>query len=157
MSDNNAPQSNHPQHEDSQHSPAADLAAELREMGQQIEAALRAAVESDRAKQIQHDLTNGMRELTKQLQGMVKQIQENPQVQQAEDRGRQALTQAKASKFVQDLEEAVANGFSQLNDRLRKLVDRLEGDRTSEAGTAPTQQVPVEHEPATGSTTRLDE
>jgi hypothetical protein len=49
------------------------------------------------------------------------------------------------------------SGIGQLNDQLRKLVERLESDRTSQAGAPTTQQVPIEHEPATGETTRLDD
>lgn len=157
MSEDTTPQSNQPRDEDTQGAQSSDLASELREMGQQVEAALRAAIESERAKQIQRDLAGGVRELTSQLQTAVRTIQTNPQFQQAEERGRQAISQAKQSKFVQDLEDAVTTGFSQLNDQLRKLVDRLESERVSRASGTTSQNVPVEHEPATGETTRLEE
>jgi hypothetical protein len=136
---------------------ASDLSNELREMGQQLEAAFRAALESERAKQLQRDLAGGMRELSTQIQSALKSLQSNPRVQQAEERGRQVFTQARESKVAQDLQDTIVGGIAQLNDQLRKLVDRIETDSTAQAGGATTQQVPIEHDPATGETTRLDD
>ena len=137
---------------------AGDLSAELREMGQQLEAALRAALESERAKQLQRDLAGGVRELSHQLQAAVKTLQTNPRVQQAEERGRQAVSQAKQSKFVQEMQDTITSGFAQFNDQLRNLVDRLEQERASTSSSSTSQNVPIDHEPpATGETTKLDE
>ncbi len=140
-----------------------DLTVELREMGQQLEAAFRAMIESDRAKQLQRDLAGGVRELTSQVHHAVKNLQTNPRVQQAEERGRQAIHQAKESKLVNDIQETIVAGIAQVNDRLRHLVEKLETDRPDQAGSpppvgGPTQQVPIEREAAaTGETTRLDD
>jgi putative protein kinase ArgK-like GTPase of G3E family len=139
-------------------STATDLTAELRELGQQLEAAFRAALESERARQLQRDLAGGVRELTHQIQAALRSLQSNPRLQQAEERGRQALSQAKESKLAHELQETVASGIAQLNEQLRKLVDRLERERASEPTSPAAQQIHVEHEPpATGETTRLDE
>jgi hypothetical protein len=135
----------------------ADLAVELREMGQQLEAAFRAALESERAKQLQRDLAGGMRELSSQIQSALKSLQSNPRLQQAEERGRQVISQARDSKVAQDLQDTIVGGIAQLNDQLRKLVDRLESDRTGQPDSPATQQVPIEQEPAIGETTRLDD
>ena len=142
----------------SQSAPASDLATEMREMGQQIEAAIRALAESERTKQLQRDLAGGARELSHQLQVALKSVQTNPRVQQAEERGRQVIGQARQSKVIQDVQETLVSGLSQFNDQLRKLVDRLESERTGQASESTTQQVPIDHEPpATGETTKLDE
>jgi heparin binding hemagglutinin HbhA len=160
MNENSTPQPDRPQDEQSSgeaaRSSAAELTSELREMGQQLEAAFRAAIESDRAKQLQRDLVGGVRELSSQIQTTLRSLQSNPRVQQAEERGRQVLSQARESKVVQDLQETIISGIAQLNDQLRKLVDRLESDQPGQTG-APTQQVPIEREPATGETSRLDD
>jgi len=132
-----------------------DLAGELREMAQQLEAAFRAALESERTKQLQRDLAGGMRELSTQIQNTLKSLQTNPRVQQAEERGRQVLNQARESKVAHDLQETIVSGIAQLNDQLRKLVERLESDRVSQVGGPDTHPVPIEQEPATGETTRL--
>ena len=136
----------------------SDLTKELREMGKQLEAAFRAAIESDRAKQLQQDIVGGVRELSNQVQSAVKSMQSDTRFQQAEERGRQAIAQARESKVVQDIQETIVNGLAQLNTQLRKVVDRIEYETNKPEGT-PAQHVPVEHETpaATGETTRLDE
>jgi hypothetical protein len=156
MNDDTTPRPDQPADE----SPArtgADLANELREMGQQLDAAFRAALESERTKQLRRDLAGGLRELSSQVQNVLKSFQANTRFQQAEERGRQVLAQARDSKVAQDLQETLVGGIAQLNDQLRKLVDRLEYDRGAQSGGPSTQQVPIEHEPAIGETTRLDD
>lgn len=135
---------------------SSELIKELREMGQQLETAFRTAIESDRAKQLQQDIVGGVRELAQQVQSAVKSLQDNPRVQQAEERGRQALEQARDSKVVQEVQETIVSGLGQLNSQLRKVVERIE--REVNSASVPSQNVPVEHDaPATGETTRLDE
>lgn len=143
---------NNPQ--DSDKDLVTDLQNELREMGKQLEAAFKATIESERAKKVQADLAAGVRELSAQIRVAAENAQKDPRVQEAEERGRQALSQAKESKLVQDVEEFLVTGIGQLNLQLRKFVERLEQERASGSST-PTQHVPVEHEPATGETTRL--
>lgn len=155
MGDDQAPRGDQTNGDTSRSS--SDLTGELREMAQQLEAAFRAALESERTKQLQRDLAGGMRELSTQIQSALKSLQTNPRVQQAEERGRQVLTQARESKVAHDLQETIVSGISQLNDQLRKLVERLENDRAGQVGGPDTQQVPIEHEPATGETSRLQD
>ena len=84
-------------------------------------------------------------------------MQDNPRVQQAEQRGRQAVEQARESKVVQDIQETIVTGLAQLNTQLRKVVERLESEVSRPSGPT-SQNVPVEHEPAsTGETTKLDD
>lgn len=130
-----------------------DFAAELRELGNQFEAVFRAAIESERAKQLQRDLASGVRELSHQVQETLKNLQDDPRVQRAEERGRDLLNQAQQSKVVQDIQETLVTGIAQLNVQLRKLAERIEANPAT-----PTQHVPVEHDQntATGPTTRLD-
>jgi hypothetical protein len=155
MSENQKPNTN-PQ--SGQDKDSADLMNELREMGQQLEAAFRAAIESDRAKQLQKDLAGGVRELTSQLKTAVKTVQTDPRVQQAEERGRQAVQQARESKVVQDIQETVISGLAQLNDQLRKVVERIQAEANSASSSPTAQNVPVEDaSAATGETTRLND
>ena len=135
---------------------SADLLHELREMGQQLEAAFRAAIQSDRAKQLQKDLTGGVREITEQLKTAAKTVQNDTRFQQAEERGRQAVAQARESNVVQDIQETLVSGIAQLNEQLRKVVDRIQTEGDTPPSSPATQNVPVEDESAaTGETTRL--
>lgn len=140
---------------------ANDLASELREMAQQIETAFRTAIESDRAKQLQQDLTNGFRELSSNVKSTIDSLQEDPRVKQAEQRGREVLEQARDSKVLQDLQETIVNGISQLNEQLRKLIEKIETNNNVTINKQPDpnapQDIPIEQEPVTGETTRLRE
>ncbi len=128
--------------------PQGDLANELRELGQQIENAVRGALESERAKQLQHDISSGMHEIGSQLQHAVKAIQENPQVQQLVQRGEKAVSQAQQSKIAQDFQESLTRGIAMLNDQLAGFVARL---RQGEHGAPPSGE-----SAETGETKRLD-
>jgi heparin binding hemagglutinin HbhA len=157
MSENQNPNTN-PQ--PGQDHDTTDLMKELREMGQQLEAAFRTAIESERAKQLQQDIAGGVRELTHQVQSAVKSVQTDPRFQQAEERGKQAFEQARESKIVNDVQETIVNGLAALNVQLRKVVERIDAEtnKATASRSTPTQNVPVEHDtPATGETTRLDD
>ncbi|NOK58256.1 MAG: hypothetical protein GFH27_549279n62 [Chloroflexi bacterium AL-W] len=132
-----------------------DLMNELREMGQQFEALFRAAVENDRTKQLRRDLSGGVRELTSQVRDAVKTVQSNPQIQQAEERGRQAFNQAQQSKVANDVQETMVAGIAQLNAQLRKLVGRVEPDSDKQTPPTSDSQDPPQG-PVTGPTTKLD-
>jgi SMC interacting uncharacterized protein involved in chromosome segregation len=135
-----------------------DLKEELQEMGQQLERAFRAVVESERAKQLQKDVASGVREVTTQLRSAVDNLQQDPRVQQAENRGREALNTARETKLGHDIQDAFVTGLATLNAQLRKLVERIEQETGDRAVGTPSQQVPIEQEPpTTGETRRLDE
>lgn len=127
--------------------PHSDLGSELRELGQQLETAVRSAIQSDKAKQVQQDVASGMKEIGTQIQAAFKAIQENPRVQQLVERGEQALGQAQQSKAAQDFQETLARGIAQLNDQLAAFVTRMR---------QPDASAPAAPPPATGETTRLD-
>lgn len=133
-----------------------DLMNELREMGQQFEALFRAAVENDRTKQLRRDLSGGVRELTSQVRDTVKTVQSNPQIQQAEERGRQAFNQAQQSKIAQDVQETMVAGIAQLNAQLRKLVGRVEPDSDDKQTPPSSDSQDPPQGPVTGPTTKLD-
>lgn len=138
-----------PQNENNQsQQPGGDLASELRELGQQLEAAVRSAVQSDKAKQIQSDVASGMKEIGAQLQAAFKAIQENPRFQDLVDRGEQAVSQAQQSKVAQDFQETLSRGIAQLNDQLAAFATRMRQHEGADA--------PADTPPATGETTRLD-
>ena len=137
---------------------SGDLLNELREMGQQLETAFRAAVQSDRAKQLQKDLAGGVREITEQLKTAAKSVQNDTRFQKAEERGRQAVAQARESKVVQDIQETLVSGLAQLNEQLRKVVENLQSEGNTPSSGSTAQNVPVDDESAaTGETTRLEE
>src|SRR5215203_5433934 len=134
----NTPNAGQPGHDKD----SGDLLNELREMGQQLETAFRAAIQSDRAKQLQKDLAGGVREITDQLKTAANTVQKDTRFQQVEERGRQAVAQARQSKVVQDIQETLVTGIAQLNEQLRKVVDRLQSEVNAPSGSS-AQNVPV--------------
>lgn len=144
-----------PQNENNQsQQPGGDLASELRELGQQLEAAVRSAIQSDKAKQIQNDVASGLKEIGAQLQTALKALQENPRVQELIERGEQAVSQVQQSKAAQDFQETLARGIAQLSEQLAAFAARMrqQDGADASAGTPPATGAP----PATGETTRLD-
>lgn len=140
-----------------------DLTAELREMGQQLEALFRAFIESERTKQMQATVVQSVQNLAAVLRQTAEKIQSDPRFQQVEDRGRQALERARESQVFHDVQEALVTGLEQINTRLHKLVEKLEAERAAGAQTDQQGEVnpPVEHvpleAPATGETKKLEE
>jgi heparin binding hemagglutinin HbhA len=131
----------------------AELQQELREMGRQLETAFRATVESERAKRIQADIAAGVRELSTQVQSAIDNVQKDPRVQEAEERGRKAIEQAREGKVAQEMQQLLVTGISQINVQLRKLIERIEAD----AKPSSTQNVPIDPQASTGETTKLDQ
>jgi len=132
-----------PENNGSGQHPQADLASELRELGQQIEHAVRSTLESDRARQLQGDIASGMKEIGTQMQSALKAIQDDERIKHLAERGQQALSQAQQSQAAKEFQEALTRGISQLNDQLTAFVTRLQSHSDSP--------------PTTGETTRLDD
>jgi hypothetical protein len=133
-----------------------DLGSELRELGHQIEQALRSAFESDRAQTVQRDISSGLHEIGNQVQHALQAIKDNPRMQELSERGQQAINQVQESPQVKDFQETLARGIAQLNEQLASFAARTRsGTDTSSTGA---QDVPIDDDPspATGETTRLD-
>jgi hypothetical protein len=136
--------STEPENKDQNQPPHNDIATELRELGQQIEQAIRTALESDRAKQVQQDVVSGLKEIGTQLNGAIAALKEDPRLQQLAEKGEEAVNKARSSQAANDFQEALARGIAQLNEQLSAFVTRMR----TEGGTSTP--------PATGETTRLD-
>ncbi|MEI6778131.1 MAG: hypothetical protein WCK70_14625 [Chloroflexales bacterium] len=131
-----------PEDKDSTNQPHSDIAGELRELGQQIEQAVRSALETERAQQLQRDIAAGMKEIGTQMQSALRSIQEDERIKSLAERGQQAISQAQQSQSAKDFQEAFTRGISQLNDQMAAFVTRL--------------QHPSDDSPTTGETTPLD-
>ncbi len=143
--------------DDKQQDQQYNLGDELRELGQQIENAVRNAFESEGAKTVQRDISSGLQEIGKQMQSAIDTIRDDPRVQQLAERGQQALNQAADNPTMQDFQEALARGVSQLNEQLASFMAQVQERSASEQSSA--QNVPIDHDddaPATGETKRLD-
>jgi hypothetical protein len=66
------------------------------------------------------------------------------------------VAQARESKVVQDIQETLVSGIAQLNEQLRKVVERIQSEGNPPSSGSSAQNVPVDDQSAaTGETTRL--
>lgn len=121
-----------------------DLIDELRKFGQQIETLFSTAMQSERAKTIQQDIANGMREIGTRVQESVRTVQDNPKIQELEERGRQALKEARESQVLDKFQDTLVQGLNQLNREVGKLVEKLKSDQPPPP--APAQSVPIDED-----------
>jgi glutamate-1-semialdehyde aminotransferase len=156
MSDTNEPKEAPASEANSDPNRQSALADELRELGQQLEQAFRTAIESDRFKTMQRDLLAGMRELGVQMQNAAQRIQQDPNVHNMAVKGQQAVKQAQDSPAVRDFQEMMTRGIAQLNEQLAAFVARQREQNDTAAPPTKSQSVPIEQEPNTSETTRLD-
>jgi hypothetical protein len=148
MSDpNEQKQSSENQHQDHD-MPQPDLAAELRELGDQLQEAARSALNSDPAKTIQRDISVGMNEIVKQIQTALKSVQTNPNMQNLTERGQHAVSQVQESQVVRDFQESLLQGVSKLNEQLGFFIKRMQSETkdTAETASPASQNIPVEED-----------
>jgi len=155
MSDPNEEQQSQPS-QPSQ--PQPDLANELRELGSQLEHAVRSALNSEPAKSFQRDLSSGLQEVGKQMQSALKAIQENQNLHGLTERGQQAINQVHESQIVKDLQETLATGISKLTEQLSNFTTRIQNNTPKTPEPPASQDIPIETDDksATGETIRLD-
>lgn len=140
----------------------ADLSSELRELGRQLEQAVRSAVHSEPAKTLQQDISTGLKEIGGQLQMALKSIQENPNVQNWSERGQHVVDHMQDNRIIKEFQETLTSGIARLNEQLASFTERMQKERmdsaTEKVTYPPIQSIPVEaqDEPATGATIRLD-
>jgi uncharacterized phage infection (PIP) family protein YhgE len=123
MSDQHKPGDQQPGNPEPQ---GSELGSALSEMARQIEAVLRAAITSDRAKELQDQVTTSVKQLAANVENTVQSVQSDPRIQRVEERGREAWEQLQQQDVVQNVQYTLTTGLTQLNERLRKLAEGLE-------------------------------
>jgi uncharacterized phage infection (PIP) family protein YhgE len=123
-----------------------DLFDELKNLGSQIESLFTTAVNSEKARAIQQQIAQGVREIGTQVQSAVKTVQENPKVHEFEERGRQALREARESQFADKLQDTLVGGLHQLNSQLGKLIESFKSEQAAAPSSA--QSVTIEEDPS---------
>jgi len=112
-----------------EHKPEAtrgDVANEIRELGRQLEAAIRAAVTSERAKELQTEIIRSVAEVGKQLEAATKAALESQRTKEVTEQARKVVETAQEHKVIQDIRENLVRGLQTLNEELRKAVARME-------------------------------
>ncbi|OGO40179.1 MAG: hypothetical protein A2Z04_03390 [Chloroflexi bacterium RBG_16_57_9] len=126
-----------------EHKPEAtrgDVATEIQELGRQFEAAIRAAVTSTRAQELQAEIIRSVEEIGKQLEAATKAAVDSQRTKDVTEQAKKVVETAQEHKVVQDIRENLVRGLQTLNEELRKAVDRMERKD-------PTQPPPTAEDP----------
>lgn len=106
--------------------PESDLADQLRELGKQLGLALRAAWESEQRQQLEKEIGEGLKDLGKQIEQAVAAAKTSPQTQKVKEQVSRVAETARQSEALREMREGLAAGLRELNEELRKLVEKMQ-------------------------------
>ncbi|MSP13342.1 MAG: hypothetical protein EXR62_10355 [Chloroflexi bacterium] len=135
------------------------VADELQRLGKQLEQVIRQALQTEQVRQLQNELSSGLKELVNQVDQAIATASENPQVKDLEHQAKTVVEKAKSGDLIDSLEAGLVSGLKQLNNTLEQLVNKMES-RTKPAGSsgAEAHTIKPETSPAEGNqTVRLDD
>jgi len=112
---------------------ARSIADELRELGQQLSAALKAAWESEERLELQREISEGLLALGEQIEEVARRARESEALQEAETDVKEAVAKAKRSDVVQNLRQGLVDGLQSINRELARLTSA----QKDEAGGTP--------------------
>lgn len=102
------------------------LAQELRELGRQIQEAIRVAREHPQTKEFEHQVAQAVNELGRQIDHAVKQAQEDDHLRKAtttaSEQFKQTADSFKASGAAEDIERGLAKGLRALNEQISRAI-----------------------------------
>jgi heparin binding hemagglutinin HbhA len=106
--------------------PQPDLGAELRRLGNQIETAVRAALESEQARHLRDELVDTTRDFGQRVETLMNRVVEDDRVRDLTERGQQTIERVVESEPVQEVQHRLAEGLGLLNQQLAALIARLQ-------------------------------
>ncbi len=134
------------------------LADELRELGRQLTATVKAVAQSEHVRTLGHELRDGLRDAAQDVENTVATLSRRDEVQQLRARAVDVAESFRSGDAQRDIRDEVADALRALNTRLGELVTRLD----SPTGTVPTPTSPAASQPSTtaeaytGTTQKLD-
>lgn len=134
------------------------LSSALRELGQSLAEVIEAVMRHPQVQTAKDEMVTTLHEIAGRLQNQVHVIEDDPRFQEAGERGRQMIDQARQNKAVAELQEKMIHGLGVVNEQLRRFSDSIKIEPETPPPAGPEiQRVSIEQEPAaTGETTRLD-
>ena len=134
------------------------LADELRELGRQLTATVKAVAQSEQVRTLGHELRDGLRDAAQDVENTVATLGHRDEVQQLRARAADVAESFRSGDAQRDIRDEVADALRALNTRLGALVTRLD----SPTGTVPTPTSPAATQSSTtaeaytGTTQKLD-
>lgn len=138
--------------------PTPNLSESLRELGEQMEQAMKAFANNENTHRMQQEFMKGMTDMNANLQKAVETFKTNPQVQNLTDRGQQAIDDAQENPVFREMQNNMARAISQMSEHLATFAERMRASQAGAGDKGTSQQVPIDDESdnaSTGPTTRL--
>lgn len=137
-----------------------NIVEELKELGRQLTATVRAVAGSDQVRSLGHELKDGLRDAAQNVEEAWEKVREHDEVQRLQAKAADVAGSFKSGQAQQEIREEVADAIHALNLRLSQLLERLQPTNLpQDSSGAPTQQTPPasgQDQSYTGETRRLD-
>lgn len=139
-----------PTEQETQSAEQTDLNKELRDLGSQLERAVRGILNNDQAKNFQRDISSNINQISQQFETALKSINENADIKNLADQGQQVINQVQNKmqdiSVIQDFQKALATGVSQLNKQLDEFISKQASEKKDASDKSSMQNIPIEEE-----------
>ncbi len=132
------------------------IADELKELGRQLTAAIKAVATSEEVRGVGQEIRDGLKNIAREVDEAFDRVREREEVQRVKAQAGNVVESFKSGEATQEIREELRDALHALNLRLQALLDRFQ---RADTPAEPPANVPIERvdEPATGPTRRLDQ
>jgi hypothetical protein len=103
-----------------------DLAAELRELGEQLKKAIRVARDHPQTKEFERQISQAVTDLGAHIDRALKSATSDERVKKAGEQVKQAAQSVKVSGAQEDISRGLAKGVQALNEQIRRAIEDAE-------------------------------
>ena len=123
-----------------------ELTAEISRRAEAFTTAGRAAWNSDQRRQLEHDLSRGLRGLVDNVEGRLVEFNRSEQGQELREQAGRVVEKVRTSKVTEDVRDGLTKGLSAVAAELQEFAERMEQRRAEEGKTAASdaQDIPVQ-------------
>lgn len=132
---------------------------ELKQLGYQLTATLKAVATSDQVRALGHELKDGLRDAAQNVEGAWDTVRERDDIQRLQARAAEVAGSFKSGVEHYEIREELGAALHALNVRLAQLLERVQQTPHGTALVGPVDEaelVSTADEPSTGTTQRLE-
>ena len=130
----------------------SNIGNELKELGQQLTAAVKSFATSDEVRALGQELRDGLRDAAHTVEETLGKVRENDEVQKLRTKAANVAESFRTGDAQREIREEVTDALRALNLRLRDLLERIQPD---DQPTTPGNT--TDDDPYTGATRKLDQ
>lgn len=116
--------------------PGGQIVDEINALGEQLTTAVRALWDSEDARKVRQEISDGFVELGQQIDEAVQKAKESEAAKEFETRVKKTVDKARESDVAGQVQEGLLSGLRQLNEELSKWLGSLERRDAPEADVA---------------------